>query len=604
MKKTILILLSVVLSVAMVLSLTACKSACANGHTYTVYTDNNDGTHSVKCSVCGTADSSQTNVAHVYDQENNTKCKCGATKSVGSDEHVCEHVCDVCHKCQDENCKDPVCSAKCECDDIGETPCEHQQLESKAAVKGADCKTRGTVAHYECSKCGKWFTDESAETEIPEGDSRLGEFGDHSFTVYTNNNDDTHTVSCAVCGDADPTQTNVAHSYTEADSKCKCGAVKPEEEHTYEHVAGTTTHNVDGANPVACTFGGSDSNTCDKCGYVYVEDLAFSQASGYTIVASGTTGRWTSQEIVATVTNSGAAETDVTYTIVGEPAAFSYASGIFTATGLGTFTVKATTVGITKNGNTVEQQVEVLVYTNAMYLTGSINNTTDWGTSHSDWKLTNAGDNKSYSIDDLLMLNGDTFKIVYNGMDSEWEGAITNGGNNFTANESAYYTVKVDISGTVPVVTIEKTSDYTPPADWTFTFAINIDIISVNGTNNWQDNVYTSENITVDANTPTASFTYNFSASAFSSATSQVEIGFNVNGKWYSNTSSYGITYTENDCLSHTWTNGKWYNWHDNDSSFNDSLKYVGAVSGKSFTFTFTFDSTGTITACEVTSAS
>ena len=37
---------------------------------------------------------------------------------VGGDDHVCKHVCDVCHKCTDKLCQDPVCAEKCEGHDV------------------------------------------------------------------------------------------------------------------------------------------------------------------------------------------------------------------------------------------------------------------------------------------------------------------------------------------------------------------------------------------------------------------------------------------------------------------------------------------------------
>ena len=30
-----------------------------------------------------------------------------------SQKHVCEHVCNICKKCLDKNCQDPVCAEKC-----------------------------------------------------------------------------------------------------------------------------------------------------------------------------------------------------------------------------------------------------------------------------------------------------------------------------------------------------------------------------------------------------------------------------------------------------------------------------------------------------------
>ena len=55
--------------------------------------------------------------------------------------------------------------------EVSDSACEHT-ITSVAAVPGADCQTKGTGAHYKCSKCNKLFSDENGESEIakaPEG---------------------------------------------------------------------------------------------------------------------------------------------------------------------------------------------------------------------------------------------------------------------------------------------------------------------------------------------------------------------------------------------------------------------------------------------------
>lgn len=364
---------------------------------------------------------------------------------------------------------------------------------------------------------------------------------------------------------------------------------------TYAHIDGTVTHNVlkDGEidSSEACSFA-DDGNTCDKCDYTYVADISFNEQS-YVLIVAGSTGSWSLSDVTATISNS-ANELGITYSVNGT--AIISASGQLTATVLGTYTVTATSVGLTKSGSPATAEVQVVVYTESMYIAGDMNS---WSTSNATYKLTKSSDNKSYEINDLLILSTQSFKIVYDGMDSNWDGAITNNGADFTVSADAYYTVKVDISGTEPVVTITKTGDYTAPDNWEFTKTINFDVIGYNGSDSWKGNVF-SQSVSVSASNPSASIVYDFSADIFSSATSQVEIGFNDGTTWYGKNSTRGVNYTVNEYLSHSWTDGMWYNWHDSDTSYNDSIKYVGAVAGKSFTFTFTFNASGAITNIEV----
>ena len=626
-----------------------------------VYTNNEGDTHDEACSAC---EYSATGVTHVYDQADN-KCACGAENpdvEPGCSCPDCE--CGSCDDC--DNCSCPNCGNG----GGGDEPCEHPGI-AKTEAKAATCSSIGyKVDFWYCEDCGNYYDSEEAINELDYDDDILIAINDqahnygeewyydgadghyhkcsyneaHTSTPvahavnsyvdnsngthkevcvceyaindsvdhtlnYTNKTDDTHDEACEHC---DYSATNVTHVYNQdSDTKCLCGQEKPADVITYTHVAGTNTHTVYtngiAGEAVACTFDGDEDYTCDLCEYVYVEDVAFGQDS-YTIVTSGSNGQWTSTTIVASVTNS-ATDSGVTYTINHE--SLTYSNGTFTATQMGTFKVTATTVGVNKDGETITtDEITVIVYTSAMYMTGKINGVENWGTSNSDWALTWDSSTRKYTSASLLIYTNDGFQIVYTGMklgsNGSWDGAIKNDGGTFAPSESAYYEVIVDISGTEISVMFNKTGDYTPPADWTVTKTIKIDFINYNGLEdktgaNWSGNVY-AQTVSVDANNPTATITYDFSASVFEKATEQVEIGFNDGSTWYGNSTSL-IEYTENDCLSHTWKSNKWYNWNEGGTKRNDSIKYVGAVYGLTFNFAITFNSTGAITNITITAA-
>jgi len=62
--------------------------------------------------------------------------------------------------------------------EVSDSACEHT-ITPVAAVPGADCQTKGTGAHYKCSKCNKLFSDAKGETEIAEAPE--GAVGNHTI---------------------------------------------------------------------------------------------------------------------------------------------------------------------------------------------------------------------------------------------------------------------------------------------------------------------------------------------------------------------------------------------------------------------------------------
>ncbi|MBR5409552.1 MAG: InlB B-repeat-containing protein [Clostridia bacterium] len=54
-----------------------------------------------------------------------------------------------------------------------------------AAQAGENCVTKGTIAHYHCSVCGKDFAEETCETELSEAEVNNGAYGEHVWGAWT-----------------------------------------------------------------------------------------------------------------------------------------------------------------------------------------------------------------------------------------------------------------------------------------------------------------------------------------------------------------------------------------------------------------------------------
>ncbi len=77
--------------------------------------------------------------------------------------------------------------------------CSHNL--SLVEVVEATCGKNGNTAYYKCSACQKLFADEQASIEITETETVIPATGEHQFTTYTpNDENDTHSGICAVCG--------------------------------------------------------------------------------------------------------------------------------------------------------------------------------------------------------------------------------------------------------------------------------------------------------------------------------------------------------------------------------------------------------------------
>ena len=189
----------------------------------------------------------------------------------------CKHTSVTAHEAVTPNCTQTGSIAYWECkicdklfDDEGLThevtlaqtvlkvdPTAHALGTLQAAVPGADCKTRGTVAHYECSRCDKWFSDDKGEHVIAEAD-KYSAYGSHDFSGTWKTDDSRgHYHLCTVCLTA--IDDYVPHKYDTygKNSKvhwgiCSCGATTDETEHSF------------GA---WYTQGGKNYADCDDCGY-------------------------------------------------------------------------------------------------------------------------------------------------------------------------------------------------------------------------------------------------------------------------------------------------------------------------------------------------
>lgn len=127
---------------------------------------------------------------------------------------------------------------------------------------------------------GDWSEVKTYTAKLPAPDVHGHVYGD-----WKDNNDGTHTGTCQVtegsCGN--PTKTE-SHTYDREDNtKCVCGAIKPNggNEHTSHNWSKTyvndganghyqTCDGCDERNPGSHEYDGDDGKTCTKCGYVRV----------------------------------------------------------------------------------------------------------------------------------------------------------------------------------------------------------------------------------------------------------------------------------------------------------------------------------------------
>ena len=317
MKKTLIVLLAVLMVATMALGLAACSYDCSkdghkwdNGEQVTAATCTDKAVYKYTCSVCketenrpvgnplghdyetgwtytdGTGhyhvcknDSTHKTekVAHVYDQDGNTKCVCGASKPV----EACTH-----------------------------TGMTHEE------AKAATCASTGNVEYWHCATCNKYFNSAAATTELdydtevviainPDAhdyDMESWDYtdgtghyhvcnnfaGHHTDTVahtlvYTNNEGDTHDEACSAC---EYSATGVTHVYDQSDNKCACGAENPDVEPgcSCPNCECGSCDDCDNCSCPNCGNGGGGDEPCEHPGIAKTEAKAATCSSiGYKV---------------------------------------------------------------------------------------------------------------------------------------------------------------------------------------------------------------------------------------------------------------------------------------------------------------------------------
>ena len=163
---------------------------CKHPGTEKTWADNEDGTHTVTCS-CGNYKEIE---KHTYDLDGNTTCKCGATKSTPPVEpEVCKHpgtkktwtdnedgthtvICSCGnYEETEEHTYDLDDNTKCKCGATKSTPpvepevCKHPNVKEAIPEVPATCETDGMKAHYYCDDCQKYLTGTATHlTEVTE----------------------------------------------------------------------------------------------------------------------------------------------------------------------------------------------------------------------------------------------------------------------------------------------------------------------------------------------------------------------------------------------------------------------------------------------------
>ena len=158
---------------------------------------------------------------------------------------------------------------------------------TKVDEKAQSCTKEGNIAYYECS-CNKWFTDNTAATEITDKMSVVIEKDVHEYKTLKNTTTE-HWYEC-VCGDKKDVETHKGGIATCVDRPC-CETCKLEygkaNGHDYDKVVTDPT----------CTEQGYTTYTC-HCNHSYIDDYV--DASGHTEVID--------EAVTSTCTETGLTE--------------------------------------------------------------------------------------------------------------------------------------------------------------------------------------------------------------------------------------------------------------------------------------------------------
>lgn len=303
--------------------------------------------------------------------------------------------------------------------------------------------------------------------------------------------------------------------------------------------------------------------------------------------------------------NSNATVQGVTYSSTDSNVTVNSTTGVVTSSILGTYTIRATAVD-----NGVYNEIQVTFYSNSVYMAGVLEGVDKWTTDNSATHGFVADDqHRIYTLTGVTLNKNDAFKIIYDGMDANWNGAITatyldpssynvskTSDGNFVIGERAIYKITLDCSGAVASVKVEKTGD--PDASQAADYDVTVKIYGAGS--NWNDNPYVTQEGTIKPNageytiTVTKTFATEFS----------------------------GVTWPNIQFVTVKGTTETWYNENNTDVAFSGSMYSSSNASGKwcgdgscklwyqsstgvvptttKFTFIFTFDDFGALTAIEI----
>lgn len=298
--------------------------------------------------------------------------------------------------------------------------------------------------------------------------------------------------------------------------------------------------------------------------------------------------------------------------------AFSIENGVVNAKMFGTVTIVATSVGNGDGGEPVTATKKIRFYSPTFYM--NIN----WDESHTSNPSTLQADS-SYSIfewTDVQLTAGDPIVFLYQGLGASdawtsvirsntyWSGDTANRGGSSGANgqfaitESGIYSVKLDLSKVSPAVTFTKTGDIEVKESLTVTVSI------INSGGQWS-NTGSTDAAKVKANL-IKDATETFQADAETRTITITVTGDDFATKGWPNIQFYVLagtkgTYYGDDATgvklsgtkySATKSSGK---WSQNTETKGCHMWYEGTLtSANSFTFVFTFDALGGLTAVAI----
>ena len=238
-----------------------------------------------------------------------------------------------------------------------------------------------------------------------------------------------------------------------------------------------------------------------------VSTIAFEQTS-YAFNVNNN-GAFNGTGTVVAKVNEDATNKGVSYSTSDSGVSVDAATGVVTATKVGTYTITATAAGDSSKTATTT----VTFYSDMFYITGSVNTwgdagsaSTTVGTKFENFTFTPNASNTEFTID-VALSAGTTFQIMFIGAGSTWDYAITGAnatlsgasasGSNIYISTAGLYTIKLDISGVKPTVTATRKGDIP-----TYTASL------MKGS----DTVVTSENSTLSNNRYTMGFVANTEA--------------------------------------------------------------------------------------------